>query len=81
MQRRIKVGMLDSVEDIKGALNGCKALAFNQDLVGKHLEAIWPKINHDTGAKQLLGWASGRVAHRRRASAWDVLLAGIMLWA
>ena len=42
MQRRIEAGISDSVEDLNGGVNGGAAPAFNQELVGKRLEVLWP---------------------------------------
>ena len=60
MQRRIEAGISDSVEDLNGGVNGGAAPAFNQELVGKRLEVLWPYNDKDTGARHLI-WASGRV--------------------
>ena len=60
MQRRIEAGVSDSVEDLNGGVNRGAAPAFDQALVGKRLEVLWPYTDKDTG-KRILIWASGSV--------------------
>ena len=87
MQRRIEAGISDSVEDLNGAVNGGNAPTFDQELVGKRLEVLWPYTNGDTNERVLI-WATGRIARvadgltdRRSARAKTVLPAGMVLWA
>ena len=86
MQRRVAAGISDSIEDLNGGVNGGNAPAFDQALVGKRLEVLWPYTDKDTG-KRVLIWASGRVARvadglsdKRSARAKVVLPAGMVLW-
>ena len=83
VQRRIAAGISDSVE----TLNGYDEPAFDQQLVGRKLEVLWPYTDRDTGKKVLI-WAEGRVARvadglsdKRSARAKVVLPAGMVLWA
>ena len=87
MQRRVEAGISDSIEDVNAGVNGGKAPAFDQALVGKRLEVLWPYTDKDTG-KRVLIWASGRVARvadgisDKRSKAGKVVLpAGMLLWA
>ena len=87
MQRRLEAGISDSVEDLNGGVNGGEAPTFNQALVGKRLEVLWPYTDKESG-KRVLIWASGcikRVADgltdRRSKKAQTVLPAGMVLWA
>ena len=86
VQRRLEAGISDSVEDLNGGINGGNAPPFDQALVGKRLEVLWPYQNQETG-KRVLIWASGRVARvadgltdRRSKKAQTVLPAGMLLW-
>ena len=86
MQRRLEAGISDSIEDLNGGVNGGSAPAFDQTLVGKRLEVLWPYTNRETG-KHVLIWATGRVARvadgltdRRSPRAQAVLPAGMVLW-
>ena len=87
VQRRLAAGISDTVEDLNGGVNGGEAPAFDQALVGKRLEVLWPYKNSDTGERVLI-WASGRVVRvadgltdRRSKRAQTVLPAGMVLWA
>ena len=87
VQRRLEAGISDSVEDLNGGVNGGAAPSFDQTLVGKRLEVLWPYTDKDSGERVLI-WASGcvvRVADglsdRRSARAKTVLPAGMVLWA
>ena len=87
MQRRVAAGISDSVEDLNGGVNGGAAPAFDQQLVGKRLEVLWPYTDQETGDKKLI-WASGRVARvadglsdKRSPHTQTVLPAGMVLWA
>jgi len=87
MQRRVEAGISDSIEDLNGGVNGGNAPAFDQALVGKRLEVLWPYTDKDTG-KRVLIWASGRIARvadglsdKRSVRAKVVLPAGMLLWA
>ena len=86
MQRRVAAGISDSVEDLNGGVNGGAAPAFDQQLVGKRLEVLWPYTDQETGDKKLI-WASGRVARvadglsdKRSPHTQTVLPAGMVLW-
>ena len=83
MERRLAAGISDTLEN----LNGNDAPPFDQALVGKRLEVLWPYTNQDTKEKVLV-WAGGRVARvaygltdKRSAAAKVVLPAGMVLWA
>lgn len=83
VQRRLAAGISDSIE----ALNGNDAPAFDQALVGRKLEVLWPYTDQETGEKVLI-WAEGRVARvadglsdKRSKRAQVVLPAGMVLWA
>ena len=83
MERRIKAGISDNVE----TLNGFDAPSFNQALVGRKLEVLWPYTDRDTGNKVLI-WVEGCVARvadglsdKRSTRAKVVLPAGMVLWA
>ena len=72
---------------MNGGVNDGNAPEFNQALVGKRLEVLWPYNDKDTGARVLI-WASGcvvRVADgltdKRSSKAKTVLPAGMVLWA
>ena len=87
MQRRLEAGISDSVEDLNGGVNHGEAPAFDQGLVGKRLEVLWPYQNSETGARVLI-WATGCVARvadgltdKRSTRAQKVLPAGMVLWA
>lgn len=87
MQRRVEAGISDSVEDLNAGVNSGNAPAFDQALVGKRLEVLWPYQDKDSGARTLI-WASGRVARvadgltdKRSPRAQTVLPAGMVLWA
>ena len=89
MQRRIEAGVSDSVEDLNGGVNRGAAPAFDQALVGKRLEVLWPYTDKDTG-KRILIWASGSVTRvadglsdKRSARAMQDCPAGghVVLWA
>ena len=63
------------------------APAFNQQLVGKHLEVLWKYIEKDTGKPHLV-WCTGRVVRvvdglsdKRSKRAKKILPAGALLWA
>ena len=86
VQRRIAAGISDSVEDLNGGINGGVAPPFDQSLVGKRLEVLWPYSDKDSG-KRVLIWASGRVTRvadgltdKRSPRAQTVLPAGMVLW-
>ena len=49
-----------NLSDLNGGINGGEAPAFDQVLVGKLLEVLWPYTDKATG-KRVLIWASGRV--------------------
>ena len=83
MQRRVAAGISDDVE----TLNGMEPLPFNQALVGRKLEVLWPYTDRDTGGKMLI-WVEGCVARvadgltdKRSKRAKIVLPAGMVLWA
>ena len=86
MQRRVAAGVSDSVEDLNAGVNAGEAPPFDQSLVGKRLEVLWPYISNETGQRVLI-WASGRVARvadgltdMRSKRARTVLPAGMLLW-
>ena len=86
MQRRVEAGISDSVEDLNAGVNNGAPPAFDQALVGKRIEVLWPYTDKNTG-KRVLIWATGRVArvadgltHKSSARARTVLPAGMVLW-
>ena len=86
MQRRVEAGISDSVEDLNAGVNNGAPPAFDQALVGKRVEVLWPYTDKNTG-KRVLIWATGRVArvadgltHKSSARARTVLPAGMVLW-
>lgn len=81
------VPLAAGISDTLEGLNGNDAPPFDQALVGKRLEVLWPYTNKDTKEKVLV-WAEGRVARvadglsdKRSAAAKVVLPAGMVLWA
>ena len=87
MLRRLAAGISDSVEDLNAGVHGGAAPSFDQALVGKRLEILWPYVSNETG-KRVLIWATGRVVHvadsltdKRSKRAQTVLPAGMVLWA
>lgn len=83
VERRLSAGISDTLEN----LNGNDPPPFDQALVGKRLEVLWPYTNQDTKEKVLV-WAEGRVARvadglsdKRSQRAKVVLPAGMVLWA
>ena len=75
-----------SVEDLNAGVNSGAPPAFDQALVGKRVEVLWPYTDKNTG-KRVLIWATGRVArvadgltHKSSARARTVLPAGMVLW-
>jgi hypothetical protein len=85
-QRRLAAGISDHVGD----LNPDVEPAFDQGLVGKWLEILWPytvKKGADKGEKKLI-WTTGRVVRvadgltdQRSKRARTLLPAGALLWA
>ena len=84
-QRRLEAGISDAVEDLNPSL----APAFDQALVGKWLEILWPYTVKDSaeGEKKLI-WIPGRVVRvadgltdKRSARGKKLLPAGALLWA
>ena len=84
-QRRLEAGISDAVEDLNPSL----APAFDQALVGKWLEILWPYTVKDSaeGEKKLI-WVPGRVVRvadgltdKRSARGKKLLPAGALLWA
>ena len=85
-QRRLAAGISDHVED----LNPDLVPPFDQALVGKWIEILWPytvKDGAEKGEKKLI-WATGRVVRiadgltdKRSKRAQKLLPAGAVLWA
>ena len=87
MQRRVEAGIADSVEAMNGVSGETGAPAFNQTLVGKHIEVCWKYFVKDTNESMLI-WSPGRVVRvadgltdKRSPKARTVLPAGMILWA
>lgn len=84
-QRRLEAGITDAVEDLNPSL----APAFDQALVGKWIELLWPytvKEGATKGEKKLI-WTPGRVVRvadgltDRKVRGRKLLPAGALLWA